>query len=107
MKTGSPYKDTFLAIAEDYRKILSEQGEAFMDRIANRKSVRDILLTVYSILREAGRLVPIEELCAEEKQELWGEAVKRCEATDKETRIQVCKALHAMGTWCQIQNKTL
>lgn len=105
MKTGNSYKDGFLALAEEYRWLLSEEGEAFIQRAVNEKSVRDVLVTVYNILKDAGKLVELQDLSPDEKVELKGEARRLCTATDVATLMDVCKALHGFGSYIEIQNK--
>jgi hypothetical protein len=105
MKTGNSYKDGFLALAEEYRRILSQEGDVFIERIARESSVREVLVTVYCILKDAGQLVPLEDLEPEEKAELWREAVRILPGADKEVRVQACKALHAMGSYCRIKRE--
>jgi hypothetical protein len=107
MKTGNSYKDGFLALAEEYRRLLCQEGEVFIERIARQASVREVLVTVYCILKDAGQLVPLEDLEPSEKAELWAEAVKLLPGADKEERIQACKAFHGLGTYCRIKRETL
>jgi hypothetical protein len=105
MKTGNSYKDGFLTLAEEYRRLLCQEGEVFIERIARESSVREVLVTVYCILRDAGQLVPLEDLEPEEKAELWREAVRLLPGEEKEVRVQACKAFHGLGTWCRIKRE--
>lgn len=102
MNTTDPYREGFMKLAGAYAEKLNEQGEAFFFQIGEFESLRMCLVVVYSILVSDGKCIPIEQLSEEQKTSLWEEAKRVSKSKKQALLIDVCKALHGLGTYIEM-----
>jgi hypothetical protein len=92
----------FLELALVYKnQFFKCDTEEFMLSIGRAKSICSCFNVIYGILLQQGRLQPIEQLSEKEKLELFEEAKRISDNKDKTHIVQVCRALHTLGTLIQ------
>lgn len=92
----------YLKIAESYKQLWQERGDQFLESIPKYGSMRKVLVEVYYELCRKKKCIPLEDLPAEEKKELWSYAIKISKDHRQEFLIEVCKALHGLTVYVQL-----
>lgn len=90
----------FRGIAKDLAEKY-QAGEFSLEEIGKFKSQRWCLTTLYQTMLKYGEIEAIEVLPLAEKQALWEEAKRLSPSGKKQECEEICKALHAFGSFLQ------
>lgn len=80
-----------------------KNGFDYLKTLCSFQSTVSVLNSLYDILIREGKCVPIEMLETDEKTALWHEAKRLSAIKEQKHLIRVSKALHAFGTFLQIE----
>lgn len=99
MTNSDPYREGFMRIGAIYSGELCRMGEDFYQVVRDNASVRSALLTLYGLLVKSGICTRLEDLDATEKDSLWTDCKNIFPGARKQLLIELCKCLHALGTY--------
>lgn len=79
-------------------------GRFQLEMIANCESVREGLNEVYNVLVRKNKIVPIEQLAAENKTTIWNDCKPYIEPLSTPERIKFCKCYWALSCLAEKRN---
>ena len=96
-------RNSFMTLAQEYKRLFYEQEtDSYFKMVSDCESILGCFVEMYGIMVKEKRITPIENLSADEKNQLWMEAKRIAgDGCSKEHAIRLSKALHFLGTLIQ------
>lgn len=101
------FESGMIKLAREYQAEFFKDRDFFLSQVGKFQSIRSVLIQVYTLLVKHGKCDPIEKLSETDKWELWNEAKRISEVQEVNYLKDVCKALHGLGQFIQIDQSEL
>lgn len=93
----------WLRLAKAYKKEFQKDPDGFLHLIGKGDSIRGCLLCLYYEFVHRNKCERIEAISEAEKVELWEEAKCITPKGREHLRMDICRAIHALVTYCNME----